>query len=148
MDDQNIRRIVQEEIRKSAGQGVFKMQNIPYHIHNGLDSPYITSTTSTFVGGVNSDGTFAYAPDGWTITNDSTGFYEIFHNLNSQLYAFSVSCVQSFGVAAVGTDNRNSITVEWVTRDTGTNFDAAFFFTLVLANNRSTTPPSYKNSIL
>lgn len=41
MDDQKIRRIVQEELQRKLNQDRFGYSTIPYHIHNGKDSPNV-----------------------------------------------------------------------------------------------------------
>lgn len=41
MDETRIRRIMQEEIRKSATSNQFGLQKIPFHTHNGVDSPQV-----------------------------------------------------------------------------------------------------------
>lgn len=41
MDEQRIRRIVQDEIRKNSGKSRFGLQTIPYHVHDGVDSQQI-----------------------------------------------------------------------------------------------------------
>lgn len=39
MDENRIRQIIQEELRRSTGPSRFGFQNVPYHIHNKVDSP-------------------------------------------------------------------------------------------------------------
>lgn len=41
MDDAKIRKIVQEELRKSSNSSRFNVRSIPQHTHNGTDSPQI-----------------------------------------------------------------------------------------------------------
>lgn len=41
MDDQKIRQIVQEELRRSSNGGRFGLNTIPFHTHNGTDSQKI-----------------------------------------------------------------------------------------------------------
>jgi hypothetical protein len=65
------------------------IQQVPYHVHNGIDSPLIssgtTSTSKTYGGRISSTGSFDYKPTGWTV---STGpFYTVTHNLATTNYA-------------------------------------------------------------
>lgn len=39
MDEKQVRRIVQQEIQKSSKGSQFGVQNVPFHLHNGVDSP-------------------------------------------------------------------------------------------------------------
>lgn len=41
MDDAKIRKIVQEELRRSSNSSRFNVRSIPQHTHNGTDSPNI-----------------------------------------------------------------------------------------------------------
>lgn len=41
MDEQKIRQIIQEELKKSDNLSRFRVNSIPQHVHNGTDSPQI-----------------------------------------------------------------------------------------------------------
>lgn len=44
LNEQQIRSLVQDEIRKTNGANRFQLSSIPRHIHNGTDSPKITQS--------------------------------------------------------------------------------------------------------
>lgn len=45
MDEQDVRRIVQEEIKKSQQTAQYGVTRVPIHTHNGIDSPNIAAAS-------------------------------------------------------------------------------------------------------
>lgn len=60
-DDQRIRQIVREEIRKGQNSEPFGVQNIPFHLHNGTDAPMIKEDNIIANGSVSGSVTFSSA---------------------------------------------------------------------------------------
>ncbi len=88
MNESDIRRIVQEEIQRTAGASRFGLKEIPRHTHDGVDSLAINQsniTPSVSVAGA--------------VTYSNTGIYTI--NLNS---SFTPSLILAHGNVTSGTE--------------------------------------------
>lgn len=70
MDDKQIRKIVQEELKKSDKQRRFGMRNIPLHTHNGTDSPQVPVNNLLRNPGVLGSVTFAQQGEEYTFNID------------------------------------------------------------------------------
>lgn len=81
MDETRIRKMVQDEIARAAKSNQFGLQKIPYHVHNGVDSPKISE--NSLVQSVSVSGNISFA---------SSDEYTIY--LNS---SFTPSSVMAYG---------------------------------------------------
>lgn len=45
MDETRIRKIVQEELKRTSNTGRFNVRSVPQHVHNGSDSPLLPETS-------------------------------------------------------------------------------------------------------
>lgn len=123
------------------------MQNIPYHTHNGTDSPYVYSNTYTYIGSISSDGSILILPQGWSVIRASTGIYEIIHNLNTNLYSVSAVAINTNGVPLVnGNDISVGFVIAWTKANTAAALDTDFIFTLTAYTAVPTKPPIYTNN--
>lgn len=108
MDEQVIRRIVREEIAKTSSSKRFDVQNIPYHTHNGIDSPRVNESSlvqSTSVSG--------------SITFEQTTQYTLQLNAN-----FTPSNILAYGIVV---DSASSPTVRCISVGSA-NAGPAFYF--------------------
>lgn len=100
MDEQKIRAIVQDEIRRNSGASRFGVQNIPFHNHNGVNSvilpPYALSGVTALPGGAG--GVSGY--------NDSIGNV-LFNPIlsNNAAYSFPTPLLKSEGLNGFGGGN-------------------------------------------
>lgn len=149
MDENKIRQMMQEEIRKSNSSGRFGIQSIPHHTHNGVDSLPVYSPTYSFVGFVPYDTTDSslgfFIPKGWSVANDSTGNYQIFHNLGTQLYSFVADTTQGTGdkVSCVVSPFNDQVEINWYKTSDGSAVDVSFNFILTQINNRNVSKQTY-----
>ncbi len=89
MTPEQISQMMDRKIQSAAASGQFNLNRIPYHVHNGKDSPFAYLPTLTYAGFVKYDGKLdrnAAFPSGWSATYLGTGSYRITHNLNSLYY--------------------------------------------------------------
>lgn len=93
MNEQQVRAIIQQEMKK----GQYDVSKVPYHIHNGIDSPEITSSTASK----------AYAKiynpalTSIAINNQGTSF-EIGMQTTSLVSGVTVSTGGTFGIKTAG----------------------------------------------
>jgi hypothetical protein len=139
MNPQQITNLVQQLMAKSSQSGRFNIQNIPSHIHNGVDSPLVYQPVLTYGGSVTSGGVSQFLPKSWTVKGGG-GTYTIIHNLNTLLYVVNASA-QSGSIATSATLSLNSFVVH--TFSSGGPTASAFTFTLTNLNNKSTQTPVY-----
>ena len=150
LDEQKIRAMIKEEIRLSNSSLRFQQTGIPRHIHNGIDSPPVFQQTVTYVG-LSSDATGTYAfPIGWTEEQLAAGRYKIRHNLNSQNYIVNVTPWDVSGTNFIPTvvfddDYPNSFNV-YIVNTTPSYVNANYMFSLTQTDNKSITPPRYRDA--
>ena len=71
---------IQSGIQQSQMQAALGVSPVPYHTHDGVNSPRlaVSDSSSVFSGAVNSDGTAgAFMPTGWTTSHLGSGRYAI-----------------------------------------------------------------------
>lgn len=154
------RAIAMEVYKKEGTQ--FGVAKVPYHIHNGTDSPEIVSPSVSYIGFIpyeapyDTTATLQFCiPGGWSARQDSTGVYTVVHNLggitNSNFYSFVANATQSTNnvVTPVVTMFENEVTVSWFDTATQLAIDTSFCFILTTGNNRGPFRPQYvtKNMI-
>jgi hypothetical protein len=87
----SLKKTIQKSIDLSQQQAGYGFSLIPYHTHDGVNSPKLptppAAATTTYGGYIK---TSSVLPTGWSVTNPSTGNYTVTHSLNSTSYA--VSC--------------------------------------------------------
>jgi len=96
MDDQKIRKIVQEELRKSSQSSRFGMQAVQYHTHDGTNSPR-----------VNQDSIVPAASIMGSITIDQVATYRI--NLKSNFTPQAIYTTAAVTGSASGTVRAQSV---------------------------------------
>lgn len=151
MDENKIRKIVQDEIKRNEGTGRFGLKSIPFHTHNGTDSPSIFSPTITYTGYVPSDGLvnqspFVFLPTGWKVElmfPGTTDIYKITHNLGTSFYSVIVNQAGPGGSTVVNqvVAYDNYFEVAWFNGGTFSQKD--FFFSLTQVNNKRNALPTY-----
>lgn len=151
MNEQQIRQLVQQEIRNYTSGARFGLTTIPRHIHNNTDSPYAFQPILTYAGIINDDGTPILIPAGWTVVHNGTGSYSIFHHLNPSIYADPSPTFASVSVTPI---TRSSTAIPNAKCDAsgigvgmrdlaGAGLDNGFYFIFVVANNSSPKVPLY-----
>lgn len=145
MDDSSIRRIVQEEIRKSGTKSRFGLQSTNYHTHNSTDSAQIFQPIVTYIGLIGATGTAGILPSGWSIAYAPTGIYQIQHNLNSFQYSVVASPVGTTGIVDINLD-ANIVEFDWFTPASVAQ-DTPFFFNIVIVNNKKLNLPVYQPTV-
>jgi len=154
MDEQKIRQIVQQEIARSSNGARFTVNNIPFHTHDGVNSPSIFSPTITYTGFVPYDGLvantpFVFLPSGWTVELQVGNIYKITHNLGTEYYS-----VQACMTGPESNDLFNPITIcqdnyfeiSWSYNSGSLTLQTDFHFTLVQVNNKRNALPTYSLS--
>lgn len=107
------------------------IQSVPYHTHNGTDSPLVTNIPVTTYGGFVLSGVAGVPfPIGWTASTSGTGLYTITHNLNSALYSVTASLLGNAGFAAINNHGHNSFSVNTF-NSSGTATNENFYFSVV-----------------
>lgn len=148
MTPEQVHQMIQQEIHKSQQAQRFNLNSIPRHTHNGVDSPTIFQSSFVYAGAVNTDGTPALLPQGWTSKIGTAGSYTITHNLNTELYSASFTGyaepANTIFQAILGTNVMNISSFE-VGVGAVSN---AFYFLLINTNNLSTIPPIYYGSLV
>jgi len=135
MDEQQVRRIVREEVEKGGALSTYSTLQVPRHVHNGVDSPFITYTTITYVGYIRSDGSEILIPNGWNAERLDVGTYTIRHNRGNATVTIPISTVSPF---------YDEINVVWFDAlNLPTKIDTNFQFTLTTINNSSPGFPLY-----
>lgn len=113
-----------------AFQGI---QQVPFHTHNGIDSPVISSTpTASYnIGYVTAAGAAGgFFPSGWTVSLIAGGHYQITHNLGTTNYAALVNAVQTACFARInspGTATFDVILTDASGSNTSTDFNFGVF---------------------
>lgn len=124
----------------------FSLAKVPYHTHNGVDSPFSFEPTGLYVGWVISDGTFAFLPNGWSSVKLSTGAYQITHNLNSLLYAVFTNSAQDTNhvvASIIAKPTPDTFTADWFLTTTAAASDTDFYFILAKIKNTNVLPATY-----
>ncbi len=152
MNEQQIRQLIQQEIRGNETRSRFGIQSVPYHIHNNVDAPTVFTPYGLYAGFVPSDGDVnsilgCFLPSGWTLSTSSTGVYTIVHNLGTNVYAVVADASQSTNekvAPVVASDQTGSqFTISWFRCSDGTSQDTSFTFILMQVNNSSTINTTY-----
>lgn len=154
LDENRIRQIIQDEIKRNESSGRFGFKNIPFHTHNNVDSPSVFLPTITYTGFIPSDVSlsgattngFIFIPEGWTASLDIANIYEVTHNLNTDYYTVSASLYGPEAPNALVPNIiclPNSFTILWQDYLL-VSYQADFSFQLVQINNRNKAFPLYK----
>ena len=83
--------------------GFTGVSGVPFHTHNGTDSPKLRSTF--FWGAVAGDGNIIFLPKGWAVSHDgaaSPGVYTIIHNHKTTAYGAVATGIYNLGYWVVG----------------------------------------------
>lgn len=117
---ENDRNEVQQMIQAFAQQQQFGPAVVPFHTHNGIDSPTIKSPITSYMGQVSiGGGAGPVFPKGWTVTETAFGQYTIIHNLgyldnNYTVYASSVDTVANYIIEdATALDYKDRFVIRW-----------------------------------
>lgn len=149
MDEKQIRQIVRDEQSRNTNGGRFGLNTIPFHTHNGTDSPSIFSPTIVYTGYVPADGLvndspFVFLPTGWTVELQAGYIYKITHNLNTDFYTVTACQTgpdNSFGWTAITICQPNYFEISWSPGFAAGATD--FHFQLVQINNKRNALPTY-----
>lgn len=120
MDDNKIRQIVRDEIARNDNRGRFGLNSIPYHTHNGIDSPAVSQ--NYVVPGTRAMGSITFAQTarytlGITFNPSSILFYGV--AIDDSLYDFTLA--ESVSSAAAGARYRNNGKTFIVTTSVGSS---------------------------
>lgn len=139
-------------ISQSSASSQFSLNRIPFHSHNGKDSPSIVFPTLTYSGYVTSDGKKSRTrpfPPGWGITRVSAGLYTITHKLNTSFYVVNAIgndttqiCVPKYLISTSG----NSFQILWSDSATQAATDTGWSFTLTTVVNSKPGFPNYNQN--
>ena len=113
---------IQQMISASGANSQFKLDRIPFHTHNGKDSPFIFLPTVAYAGLVQGDGTVSRTapfPSGWNLSHPGNGQYGIQHSLGSTFYtvvatAVGVSANARPMVPRITSQTSSSFTITWL----------------------------------
>lgn len=156
MNEQQIKALIQEELAKSNQHTKFGLQPIPRHTHNNVDSPYTFQPILTYGGVINTNGTAALLPRGWTVigggvdgTGGSTGVYTITHNIGSMAYSVVTTPLDELDVGTIPQIliAKNAFIVTMFAPLGGAN-NTNFTFILVNPNNKSAFVPQYTGTLI
>jgi hypothetical protein len=132
-------------------QTPYTFQNVPFHTHNGIDSPNVYQPQITYTGTVTYLGQ-AFRnlpfPDGWSVARAGTGVYSVTHGLNTLLYTVMVTQLlttppDALAIPIVIDLSAIGFTVRWFSAVDGSPQDTAFMFNLHQVNNPGNGFPSY-----
>jgi hypothetical protein len=73
LTEQKIRQIVQQELQKSGASSRFKLNTIPNHVHNGIDSQQIKA--EDIIPSLNTAGSITFGTEGATYTINLTSSF-------------------------------------------------------------------------
>lgn len=148
MTDPQIRQLVRSEIHKSSQTGRFNVQNQGRHTHNDIDSPYVFQPILSYVGLINSDGTIALLPVGWTVDYTAPSEYVINHNLGTLLYSVTFTSNNLNVLVAPSMFNDvNNFVVVWNKTSNSAGQASSFNFTLTTINNKTQKLPKYYGTL-
>ncbi len=149
MNEQDVRRIAQEEIRKSNDSSRFGISTIPQTRVNNLNVTSSPSQVLTYAGFVPYDISSplleSFLPAGWSLRYTGTGEYTIIHNLGTYLYSLVACATQSTNQIAVPVVSPflNEVSIIWFSNDGFAAVDTSFNFLLTQINNRKSSFPKY-----
>lgn len=139
MEDTRLRALIQEMIDTQQKKDLYGVAKVPFHTHNGIDSPTlqpttVTTTTIAYSGYINNDGTSTNVPTGWTSVKNSTGNYTITHNLGITTYnVVATSAGGAERTMANYGQTSTTFTINALNVGAGpSNIDTDFTFVLVL----------------
>lgn len=105
MDNDKIKKMVQDEVRRQMSSSRFGMQNVPFHTHNGIDSPNIKADNVIPSVSVSGRITFAQATD-YTLNLNSSftpnhiSLYGVAYDSRT-IYTFTLTAAKSVSAGAV-----------------------------------------------
>lgn len=130
-----------DRYNKTAKLSQFGITPVPYHTHNGIDSPKLNiissfSGTTTYAGSLNADASVVFLPSGWTATvgtGGGLGSYTITHNLGTTNYAvsYTITVDLTITIGNISSVSANSFvirfynqtgSISWSRADTPFNF--------------------------
>ena len=130
LTQQDVARIVQDELKKQQRTDMFSVAKVPFHTHNGIDSPPLRgSTTGTVYYGFVNNSTSAGTPfpEGWSVVNNGTGDCTITHNLGTTEYVVLATSEGTASIMSPQTRNTNTISI-FSYSTAGTSQSTDFFF--------------------
>lgn len=133
-------------MRVDQGRNTYAVNNVPFHTHNGVDSPAAFSPYNVYVGLIQEDSFPLILPVGWTVDHISTGVYNINHNLGTELYVMTVAPILSITLPVASVNPTVNFTqVSWFNADSlSPGFvDTTFQFILAQVNNGVQNIPIY-----
>lgn len=147
-DEQNIRRIVQDELQRQGNRDTFGVSAVPRHTHNGIDSPFAFDPVAIYGGIIITSDTPATLPKGWTLEHIATGVTHVTHNLNDIDQIFWMAAPFGAGGATLPVPiiipGPNLVEFNWFdANNAAADIDTTFFFIGVQVNNQDTTPAQY-----
>ncbi len=112
---------VDARIQAFMASGQFNLNRIPYHVHNGKDSPFIYLPTMQYSGYIQGDGTLSRTrpyPSGWSGSRTGNGAYLITHSINSTFYTVDASMVATSGnprpmIPVISSQGATSFALVW-----------------------------------
>ena len=111
----DINQQIQQGIRASQMQAGYGVSMVPYHTHDGVNSPRIgtTAATTLYSGTVSSTGvTSGLLPSTWSVVYyPITHQYVVTHNLNTTNYSVATSCTTIGDVANVIAHDSTTFTI-------------------------------------
>lgn len=122
----------------------FGVNPVPFHTHNGIDSPVIKQPIYTYIGQVNDDGSPGpLFPPKWTVSRDSNSNYIIVHNLGTTKYSFFATSITNVAIPVFSsffgnnTSTKNRAWMAWYDH-TGSKYHTAFMFIIVVGQYNAT----------
>lgn len=145
------RQEVQAMIQATKANEQFSLNRMPFHTHNGKDSPFIYLPTVAYAGYIQGDGTLSRTapfPSGWNLSHPGNGQYGIQHNLGSTFYVVTATAI---GVSAnarpmvprVTSRGANDFTITWYAPGMLTATAAISGASCTLSSNWQGTTGSY-----
>lgn len=154
MDENKVRQIARQEAQSLQNTSAFEPTSVQYHTHNGVDSPFVYSSTTQYTGYVPFDGNisgsstsgFVFFPQGWTAELAAGSLiYTVRHNLNTDFYTVMFCTTTGdglVGAAPISICYPDRFEVAWFD-DGGTNYQNDFHFLLTVVNNGLQSVPLY-----
>lgn len=120
MTPDQVQQMIQQAIQAYAQQQQYGVAQVPFHDHNGINSPTVKSPITSYMGQISiGGGPGPIFPKGWTCKETAFGQYTITHNLGYQdnnytIFASSVDTVANYIITNATSPNyENEFIIQW-----------------------------------
>lgn len=155
MTPADIKNLVTSTFQSLMASAQYQLSRIPYHTHNGKDSPFTYQPYIVYAGYLNANATLSRNkpfPSGWKIGHPTTGQYNIEHDIGNTFYTVIPTQVWESttnpppAVVFVSAIAKNTVQINWFNSATAAPLDTSFYLTVVSVANSKNSPPLYNTT--